>query len=324
MQYRRLGSTGIQVSAISFGAGPIPALLTGDDRARQLAVVQHAIDRGINWFDTAAGYGDGASESNLGAVLEQLGAQHAVHVATKVRLLDSDHGQLADAVVASVRRSLDRLRLPRVALLQLHNALTVRRGDEPTSLTPSDVLGPSGVLEGLERVRDLGWADWIGLTGIGQPVAQREVIASGRFQTLQVPYNLLNPSAGSEVPSDFAEANYGGVMNDCRALNMGVFAIRVFAGGALAGLPPSDYTYRTRFFPLDLYHRDQARAAALAAELTGDTAGSTEAGDVDASDSARVLRRAALRFSLAHPSVSSAILGLNAIEQVDEACAAVE
>src|SRR5438067_10318141 len=102
MLYRSLGSTGICVSALSFGAGPVSTLMVGEEGARQRAVVEHAIGRGINWFDTAATYGGGASEANLGRVLEELGAASSVHVATKVRLMPED---LAD-IRAAVRRSV--------------------------------------------------------------------------------------------------------------------------------------------------------------------------------------------------------------------------
>jgi predicted aldo/keto reductase-like oxidoreductase len=56
MEYRKLGQTGIRVSAISFGAGPVSQLLTSDDTQRQLATVVAAIEAGVNWFDTAAAY----------------------------------------------------------------------------------------------------------------------------------------------------------------------------------------------------------------------------------------------------------------------------
>ena len=104
MQYRALGQTGISISAISFGAGPISQLLVGNDFDRQRAVIGHAIDRGINWFDTAATYGADQSETKSGRVLNELNAQQRVHVATKVRLMPDDLSDVAGAI----RRSVDR------------------------------------------------------------------------------------------------------------------------------------------------------------------------------------------------------------------------
>ena len=54
---RRLGKTELQVPVVAFGAGPVSGLMTGNGNALQLAVVQRALQNGINWFDTAAGYG---------------------------------------------------------------------------------------------------------------------------------------------------------------------------------------------------------------------------------------------------------------------------
>ncbi len=115
MHYRPLGKTGIEISALSFGAGPVSSLMVGDDRDRQRAVISACLDRGINWFDTAAGYGAGQSERNLGRVLEELEVASRIHVATKVRLTPEDLGDIRAAVRRSFEGSLNRLRLRRVS-----------------------------------------------------------------------------------------------------------------------------------------------------------------------------------------------------------------
>ncbi|MBX3412111.1 MAG: aldo/keto reductase [Pirellulales bacterium] len=301
---RPLGSTGLEVSAIAFGAGPVSGLMTGDDRARQRAVLRRALDAGINWIDTAATYGDGASETSVGSALGELGARNAVHVATKVRLDITRLDDLAHQVTESLEGSLRRLQLSRVTLLQLHNSITRARGDEPTSLSPHDVLRAGGVADAFQRLQTRGLVDHLGLTGIGQGGALAEVIDSGRFATIQTPYNLLNPSAGQQMPGDFDEANYDELMSACARQSMGVFAIRVFAGGALAGSEPSAHTYQTKFFPLDLYRRDQARAAWIAEQLRPLGMGPPEA---------------AVRFSLSHPQVSAALIGFGTSAELDEA-----
>ena len=76
MQYRTLGRTGINVSVISFGAGPVSGLMTGSDVNAQRDVVAAAIGAGINWFDTAPGYGAGSSETNLGRALSEIHPAH--------------------------------------------------------------------------------------------------------------------------------------------------------------------------------------------------------------------------------------------------------
>jgi aryl-alcohol dehydrogenase-like predicted oxidoreductase len=130
----------------------------------------------------------------------------------------------------------------------------------------------------------------------------KEVICSGRFDTVQTPYNALNRSAGSSSPVDLGETDYGNILADCAEQRMGVFAIRVFAAGALLGQAPSAHTLKTPYFPLDLYQRDTARADRLRAELrVGES-----------------MTAFALRFVLSHSAVSSAIIGFGSPSHVAE------
>jgi L-galactose dehydrogenase/L-glyceraldehyde 3-phosphate reductase len=302
MIHRTLGRTGLAVPVVSFGAGPVSGLMTSDDTAAQRATVDRAIQAGIDWFDTAAGYGNGRSEENLGRVLAELGAADRVRIATKVRIPAEAFGRIGEYVRESMAASLRRLRVPRVALLQLHNGITAQRDDEPASITPADILGPGGVLEAVRQLQRGGLVSHLGLTGTGHPEAMKEVIRTGGFDTLQVPYNLLNPSAGkAEAPAD-GETDYGNVIADCAAAGMGVFAIRVFAGGALLGQPPSAHTLKTPYFPLALYERDRSRADRLRG-LLSDGIAPTEL---------------AVRFALAHPAITSAIIGFGSPAHVDE------
>ena len=303
MQYTTLGKTGLRISRLAFGAGPVAGVMTGEDRDLQLRLVGRAIDAGINWFDTAAGYGEGRAESNLGAALAALGAAQRVHVATKLRLMPDDLTDIVGSTRRSVENSLRRLGLSRVTLLQLHNSITSGREDEPTSITPRDVLGDGGVYEAIEQLRSEGLVEWAGLTGIGQPDMLKQVIASGLFHTIQSPYHLLNPSAGQDMPPDFSEADYGNLFVAAEAEQMGVFAIRVYAGGALAGHPPSRHTHRTKFFPLDLYRRDQRRVEALRGVLSPGLP----------------VKKLALQFALSHTSVSAVIIGFGGENHIDEA-----
>jgi aryl-alcohol dehydrogenase-like predicted oxidoreductase len=306
VQRRPLGATGLDVSVVAFGAGPVSGLMTGDDRDAQRAVVGRAIASGINWFDTAATYGDGRSEANLGAALSAVGADpRQVHVATKVRLdLETSAESIAAQVRASVEASLERLNGWPIALLQLHNAVTPRRGEEPTSITPEDVLGPQGVLAAMADLQRAGHVAHLGLTGTGSPDALRALIASGEFATVQIPFNVLNQTAGGGAAIGTGETDYGNVIGACREQGIGVFAIRVYAGGALVGAPPSAHTLRTRFFPLDLYRRDAERTAALKLRLAAHGLSTSEA---------------ALRFVIGSAGITSAIVGFGDVAHVDSA-----
>src|SRR5262249_50709529 len=134
----------------------------------------------------------------------------------------------------------------------------------------------------------------------GDVPALAEVIESGAFAAIQIPYNLLNPSAGAAAADDFDQTNYGNLIELCGRRGMGVMAIRVLAGGALAGRPPSPHTLKTPFFPLDLYERDRESAERLAGELPAGLR----------------LEEAAVRFVLSHRAVTSAIVGMGSPEEV--------
>lgn len=310
MQYRRLGSTGIDVSAIAFGAGPVSGLLTGDQTDRHNAVVAKAIELGINWFDTAATYGNGSSERHLGDALARIKPEVPVHVATKVRVNLTTETDLRPLVVASVKESLSRLKLDRVSLLQIHNSITWHRNDQPTSITPEDVLGLNGILAGMQEVRAAGLVDHFGLTGIGDADALRTVMRSRKFATIQTPFHLLNPSALCTTPESLCDPDYGGFLRTANEMEMGIFAIRVFAAGALLGAEPSAHTLKTPFFPLELYRRDEARASKILSKLDSPD------WSLDSGPVTERLGEVALRYVLSQPEISSAIVGFGAIDHV--------
>ncbi len=302
MRYRPLGSTGLMVSEISFGAGPVSGLMTEGTAEDQRAVIAHAIRSGINWFDTAAGYGAGRSETHLGRALQAGNASQPVHVATKVRLLLHGETDLRPLVIQSFRESLERLQLSKVTLLQVHNAITRNRDDEPTSITPDDVLGPHGMLAAMEELRAEGLVDHFGLTGIGHPESLRTVIHSKCFATIQAPLHVLNPTALVSSPLK-GQPDGAGFLRDAAAVGMGILAIRVYAGGALLEAPPSAHTLKTPFFPLDLYERDRTHARTLAHRLGDDAP----------------MSQWALRFVLTQRDVSTCLLGLATTGQIDAA-----
>ncbi len=303
MQYRPLGTTGLSVSAIAFGTGPVSGLMTSMSNNAQQSVIAKAVELGVNWFDTAATYANGLSESGLGAALASVRNRDPLYVATKVRVQLKGETDLRPLVVASVAQSLERLQMSRVTLLQIHNSITRNRNDQPTSITPEDVLGPQGLLAGMEDVREAGLVEHFGLTGIGDTDALNTVISSGRFATIQAPVHLLNLSALRSQPGVECDPEYGGFLQTASKQGMGIFAIRIFAAGALIGATPSRHTLQTPFFPLALYLRDQARANELAKRF----------GSID------VLREIALRYVVSHPQITSAIIGLGETSHVEDA-----
>jgi D-threo-aldose 1-dehydrogenase len=292
---------------VSLGAGPVSGLFTSDDAGhRQLAVVERALQHGINWIDTAATYGDGRSETALGLALAKLNAASRASLATKVRIPEKCPADLKGFVEHSLEQSLFRLGVPRVALLQLHNSITARPGDQPTSITPEQVLGAGGVLEGLRSLARRGLVEHFGLTGLGDLPSLARVAASRAFAAMQAPFNVLEADFAKNVPEAPHDPAPGRrLIEMCVENNMGFFAIRVLAGGALAGRSPSRHTLTTPFFPLSRYQCEQRAAASLAQRL----------------EDGMTLPEVAIRYATHHTGVSSAIIGFATPAEVDQAAA---
>ncbi|HZD40136.1 MAG TPA: aldo/keto reductase, partial [Terriglobales bacterium] len=266
MQYRTVGNTGIKISEIGFGCGNNAVLMVKAPYDDQKKAVCHALDLGINFFDTAFAYGLGKSEENLGRILNDLGA--APVISTKIRLEADAVGDVRAATIRAVEAGLKRLKRDRVDFIQLHTRVTLERGaGKRFSLTSQDVLGPKGVIEGFKTMRDQGKVGYFGFSGLGEVSALHELVDSGEFHGFQAYYNLLNPSAGQRVPEDFRALDYRLIIDRAAAKGMGAFVIRVLAGGALTSdpsagggsspeplSPGSDY-------PLDVERGEKVRSA---------------------------------------------------------------
>jgi D-threo-aldose 1-dehydrogenase len=300
MDYARLGRTDVQISRLIFGCGMIGGIMVNAEPETRHAAVKGALDAGINWFDTAALYGAGKSEENLGAVLRQLDA--APGISTKFRI-QPENGDIAGQVVRAFDLSLARLGLERIDLLQLHNNILLEPSDK--GLTPDQILGPGGVIEGLERLRDKGLIKWLGITAIGDAPACRAVISSGAIDTAQVYCNMINPS--SDFSADQVKAplpggghNFSGILDACADSDIGVIAIRTLAAGALAAAAYEGRGVITR----DSEPDDERAKATAMFDLLGDAHG-THA-------------QTALRFALAHPAIAGVDFAVAEIWQMTE------
>ena len=194
------------------------------------ALSPSALAAGVNYFDTAVQYGDGESEKNLGRILERLKPANAV-VGTKVRIPPDAFGRIADTVTTSLEESLARLRRDHVDIFHLHNPVTEKGGG--ATLSVSQVLDE--VVPAFERLRAQGKTRFLGLTAVGDTVALHKVINSGAFDSAQVVYNMLNPSAAAAMPSNYPAQDYGRLFDHTMKAGVGVVGIRVLAGGALSG-----------------------------------------------------------------------------------------
>ena len=305
MKYRDFGSTGLKISVIVFGAGAVGGLVFRPERSTRLEAVRRALDLGINWIDTAPSYGDGQSEENLGWILNELDADP--YLSTKVRVGPEHVGDIPGEIQRSMEVSLGRLQRERVDLIQLHTAVTGARGDFRGSIALGDVLGDGGVVDGFERLREQGLARHFGFTAFGDTDYLRRMITSGRFQSMQAYYNLLNPSAGRAVPAGFAAHDYRDLIGLAAANGVGVLNIRVLAAGAIVGQAPPGPA--AGLSPGSGADEDLRRGARLRDALESEQG---------------TIAQAAIRFGLMNPSVSGVLVGFSEVGHVDEAVAAVD
>ena len=228
MKYRRLGRTGLDVSEIGFGGAPagLANYLGRWDSASEEAArsvedaISHAVEMGINYFDTAPGYGGGLSEAMFGRALEP--HRGRVVVATKVKV------GTADEVVASVEASVKRLRVDRLDVIQFH-------GTWYTDAEVDSMLAPGGALEGLRKARDMGLARFIGFTTEGANGPASRLLATDEFDVVQMCYNLI-----FQHPYD--PSRKAGLMYEAEARGAGVVVMRPLTSGTfqrwLAGVSP--------------------------------------------------------------------------------------
>ena len=305
MQYRMLGNTGLRVSEIGFGCGNVGGLMVRGSHDEQISSVRHALDLGINYFDTARAYGEGQSETNLGRVLDEIGEE--VILSTKIRLESDALQDIAAATASEVEQGLARLGRGSVDLIQLHTRLVEKREPGRFAMTPDEVLGPGGVIEAFKRLRDQGRVGFFGFTGLGDVEAIHALVDSGEFHSFQAYYNLLNPSAGQAVPEGFSALDYRRVIDRAAAGGMGVVVIRVLAAGVLSAVPESGGgSSREPLSAGSDYERDVARAHKLS--FLKD-------------HGLESLPRAAIRFAFMKPEVSTVLVGFSNNAQIDEAAA---
>jgi aryl-alcohol dehydrogenase-like predicted oxidoreductase len=306
MQYRILGKTDIRISEIGFGCGNNAVLMVKSSYEEQIKAVRHALDRGINFFDTAFAYGLGKSEENLGRILNELGVNPVI--STKIRLEPEALDDLRGATMHAVEAGLKRLNRERVDFVQLHTRVTMERGmGKRFSLAPGDVLGRNGVIDGFKAMRDRGKVGHFGFSGLGDPKALHALVDSGEFHGFQCYYNLLNPSGGQPVPSGFSALDYGLILDRAAAKGMGAFVIRILAAGALTSDPGAGGGSSPEpLSPGSDYPLDLRRAEKVKRVLGVDGKG---------------LTRAAIRFGLMKPAVSTVLVGFSNIDHIDEAVA---
>ncbi len=303
MNYRTLGNTGLKVSELGFGCGNVGGLLVRGDRKTMVHTVARAIELGITYFDTAPLYGDGKSETNLGSVLKELEAD--MIIGTKVMLTAEDMQNIEESIVDSVNGSLKRLEKECVDLIQLHNRIDLQRRPHERCIGLEDL--PS-VVHAFQSLKEQGKVRFWGITGLGTTEALHRTVDTQAFHTIQTCYNLLNPSAGKQVSHMFPFQDYRQLIDRASDKQMGAIAIRILAAGALSGTTDRHPIAFPSVPPIASgpgYEEDveQSRFFNFLIE-EGYTRNPVEA---------------AIRFVISKAGISTALIGISSIEQLEQA-----
>ncbi len=219
METRTLGKTGLTVSRLGVGSAEIGFELTASDTAKAAEVIAAALDAGVTFIDTAACYD--VSEELLGRAVshrrdEFVLATKCGHVTGGYRGEPWTRATVRD----SIDRSLKRLRTDRIDIVQLHSCDT-------------EVLERGEVIEELEKVREAGKTRFIGYSGDNE--AALFAVRSGRFDTLQTSFNMLDQRARYEL------------LGEARQREMGIIAKRPLANAAW-GATKNPSTYASDYF----------------------------------------------------------------------------
>ncbi len=314
MKYRRIVAAELELSEIGFGCGGNAGLMVRGESKDQTQAVARALELGINYFDNAPDYGAGIAEENLGRVLREL--NHRPLLNSKVEIRAENLGDIAGHVVRSTEASLKRLGVEYLDVLQIHNGPTAQppplEGKVYTHLWIDDFLARDGALEGVLRLKRAGKIRHAGFICRGNDAPQvRQLLDTGGFSLINVPYTLINPTAGRARPDGLQAAlNFGNVIQEAASRGAGSAIYAPLASGALT----DDTLTGANRHPLarqensqsDSARRNRTRAMAVA---------------FLARENNISLAQAAFRFILDHPAVTVALGGFSSTRQLEEIAA---
>jgi predicted aldo/keto reductase-like oxidoreductase len=197
MERRTLGRTGLKVTVLGLGGNGIERPTTPE----AVNVINHALDRGVNYLDTARIYTD--SEEKIGNILKT--RRDECYVSSKTR------SRTRREALQDIKVSLKTLQTDHIDLLQLHN---VR--DEQVL---KQVLSPDGAYQALLEAKKKGWIDHIGVTGHNRRLLTK-AIKTEKFETVQVPFNFVETETAEEL------------IPTAGKLDVGVIIMKPLVGGA--------------------------------------------------------------------------------------------
>ncbi len=291
MQYRTLGKAGLDISEIGFGAWAIGGSWGPQDENESLAALERALDLGVNFIDTAAGYGDGKSEKLIAQVLKH--RSEKVWVATKTPPLPghwppspydvADERYPESYLRKNVEERLQNLQTDSLDVLQLHT-WTRAWNKNPT---PFEVLKK---LKAEGKIRAIGVS-----TPEHDQNSVIDLMRGGYVDVVQVIYNIFEQEPAAELLPVALEHN------------VGIIVRVVFDEGGLTGKYTADSSFpegdfRKNYFAGDRLARTVKRADAIKEAVA---------------DTGLTLPQVALQFALAHPAVSTVIPGIRTVAQAE-------
>jgi len=296
MKTRSLGGHGPAVSEIGFGAWAIGGQWGGQDDSDSIAALHAALDAGVNFIDTAQGYGDGRSERIIASVLKD--RKNEVFVATKTPPADgpwppSPYCRWQDRYGAAYLRQnvterLKNLNVERIDLLQLHT-WTRAWNDDPQPLLV------------LRQLRDEGK---INLIGVSSPEQDQnclvDLMRSGLVDVVQIIFNIFDQEPVAQILPVAAETETGVIVRV--ALDEGSLTGKY---AATHTFPPTDF--RHNYFAGDRMARTVKHVDAIREDAA-------RYGLLDRYSMADI----ALKFALSSPAVSTVIAGIRNVDQAKQ------
>jgi len=305
MKTRTFGRLGWPVTEIGFGGWAIGGSWGPQADDESLAALRRALDLGVTFIDTAAGYGDGRSERLIGQVLKERGLKGGgngkVRVATKippkwpgewppVATERCEDRYPADYLREQLEQRLKNLQTDTIDLLQLHT-WTRAWNENPTALAVLDKFKQEGKVLGI---------------GISTPEhdqnAMNDLVKAGRLDAVQVIYNIFEQDPAEEL---LPLAKNNGV---------GIIVRVAFDEGSLTGRFTKDTTFAEGDFRRNYFSGDRLERSVARAEKIRATALKLSGGKE------KDLAAVAARFVLRHPAVSTVITGIRSVKQAELNC----